>query len=119
MSAIRHSLPLEDMPAGDLSLSPTPLAVTVWEAREFVAEAVPFGTLTETLSGHSPGDTATELEKILLELFELESRARKAAYMLERSARELPEMADLATDTAGDVLVHALFPASAVAAGGR
>lgn len=181
VSAIRHSLALEDMPAGDLSLSPTPLAVTVWEACEFVAEAVPFGTLTEALSGHGPGDTATELEKILLELFELESRTREATHMLERSARELPEMADLlkagirapvlaalikhlasraeagtqrrtpdpaatrlvletltwfarhrfsdpdgaaipadlATDTAGDVLVHALFPASAVAAGGR
>jgi TetR/AcrR family transcriptional repressor of mexJK operon len=58
VSAIRHSLPLEDMPAGDLPLSPTPLAATLREAREFVAEAV-------------------------------------------------------------DALVHALFPASAVAAGGR
>jgi Bacterial regulatory proteins, tetR family len=83
--AIRHSLPLEDMPAGDLPLSPTPLAVTVWEAREFVAEAVRFGTRTEALSGHGPGDTA----------------------------------AKLATDTAIDALVRALFPANAVAAGDR
>jgi AcrR family transcriptional regulator len=93
--AIRHSLPLEDMPAGDLPLSPTPLAATVREARELVAEAVPFGTLTEALSGHGPGDTAAELEKILPEFFELESRTREAADILERSAREFPEMADL------------------------
>jgi len=38
--AIRPSLSLEDMPAGDLPPSPTPLAATVREAREFVAEAV-------------------------------------------------------------------------------
>jgi AcrR family transcriptional regulator len=85
VSTIRHSLSLEDMPAGDLPLKPTPLAVTVWEAREYVAGVVPCGTLTEALSGHGPGDTAAEL----------------------------------ATDTAGDAVVHVLFPASAVAAGGR
>jgi AcrR family transcriptional regulator len=101
--AIRHALLLEDLPAGDLPLSPAPLAATVAEARAFVAEAVPFGALAEALSGpgqkpgHPPGagDTAAELEKILRELFELESRTREAADMLERSARELPEMADL------------------------
>ena len=38
--AIRHSLSLEDMHAGDLPLSPMPLAAAVWEAREFVAEVV-------------------------------------------------------------------------------
>jgi AcrR family transcriptional regulator len=97
--AIRHALLLEDLPAGDLPLSPAPLAATVAEARVFIAEVVPFGTLAEALSGSrhqlSVGDTAAELEKILRELFELESRTREAADMLERSARELPEMADL------------------------
>jgi AcrR family transcriptional regulator len=96
--AIRHALLLEDMPAGDLPLSPAPLAATLAEAREFIAEVVPFGTLAEALSGPGPGDpddAAAELEKILRELFELESRTREAADMLERSARELPEMADL------------------------
>lgn len=42
---IRHSLPLEDMPAADLPLSPTPLAATVWEARGFVAGALPVHAL--------------------------------------------------------------------------
>ncbi len=96
--AIRHALLLEDLPVGELPLSPAPLAATVAEARAFIAEVVPFGTLAEALSGPGPadpGDTAAELEKILRELFELESRTREAADMLERSARELPEMADL------------------------
>jgi AcrR family transcriptional regulator len=96
--AIRHALLLEDLPGGDLPLSPAPLTATVAEARDFIAEVVPFGTLAEALSGQgSPvsGDTAAELEKILRELFELESRTREAADMLERSARELPAMADL------------------------
>ena len=95
--AIRHALLLEDLPAGDLPLplSPAPLAATVVEARAFIAEVVPFGALAEALSGPGSGDTTAELEKILRELFELESRTREAADMLERAARELPEMADL------------------------
>ena len=94
--AIRHALLLEDLPAGDLPLSPAPLAATLREARDFITEVVPFGALAEALSGQDPGgDTAAELEKILRELYDLESRTREAADMLERSARELPEMADL------------------------
>ena len=91
--AIRHALLLEDLPAGDLPLSPAPLAATLREARDFITEVVPFGALAEALSGQDPGgDTAAELEKILRELYDLESRTREAADMLERSARELPEM---------------------------
>jgi hypothetical protein len=86
------------MPEGDLPLSPAPLAATVAEAREFIAEVVPFGALADALSGQpsqAPGGAAAELEEILRELFKLESQTREAADMLERSARELPEMADL------------------------
>ncbi len=96
--AIRHALLLEDLPEGDLPLSPAPLAATLLEARDFIAEVVPFGVLAEALSGQGSsalGDSAAELEEILRELFQLESRTREAADMLERSARELPEMADL------------------------
>jgi AcrR family transcriptional regulator len=93
--AIRHALLLEDLPTGDLPLSPAPLAATLKEAREFIAEVVPFGALAGALSGPDPDDAGAELELILRELFELESRTREAADMLERSARELPEMADL------------------------
>jgi AcrR family transcriptional regulator len=96
--AIRHALLLEDLPKGDLPLSPAPLTATLREARDFITEVVPFGALAEALSGRgspAPGDSAAELEEILRELFELESRTKEAADMLERSARELPEMADL------------------------
>jgi AcrR family transcriptional regulator len=97
--AIRHALLLEDLPVGELPLAPASLAATVTEARAFIAEVVPFGTLAEALSSPADppdrGDTAAELDKILRELFELEARTKEAADMLERSARELPEMADL------------------------
>jgi AcrR family transcriptional regulator len=93
--AIRHALLLEELPSGDLPLSPGPLASTLKESREFIAEVVPFGTLAGALSGPDPDDAGAELEAILRELFELESRTREAADMLERSARELPELADL------------------------
>jgi AcrR family transcriptional regulator len=97
--AIRHALLLEDLPAGDLPLSPGTLAATMLQAREFIAEVVPFGTLAEALATPGAGsgrwDATVELEKILRELYELESRTREAADMLERSARELPELADL------------------------
>ena len=45
MLAIRHALLLEDLPDGDLPLSPAPLSVTIKEAREYVASVVPFGFL--------------------------------------------------------------------------
>jgi AcrR family transcriptional regulator len=93
--AIRHALLLEDMPTGDLPLSPAPLATTLKEAREFITEVVPFGALAGALSGPDPGEAGPEFETILRELFELEARTREAADMLERSARELPELAVL------------------------
>jgi len=95
--AIRHALLLEDLPAGELPLAAVPLPETVREVREFITEVVPFGTLAAALSGSGPGaeGATAELEKILRELYELESRTREAADMLERSARELPELADL------------------------
>ena len=93
--AIRHALLLEDLPAGGLPLSPAPLTVTIKEAREFVASAVPFGYLAAAIAQPAVADPAAELEDILRETFTLESRTREAADMIERSARELPELADL------------------------
>jgi AcrR family transcriptional regulator len=100
--AIRHALLLEDLPSGDLPLSPASLQATVAEVREFIDEVVPFGTLAEALAAPGgadrapgPAGAASELAKILRELYELEARTREAADMLERSARELPELADL------------------------
>jgi len=93
--AIRHALLLEDLPEGELPLSPAPLAATLREARDFIAEVVPFGALAKALSDQAPADAPAELEEILRELYDLEFRTREAADMLERSARELPELADL------------------------
>ncbi len=94
--AIRHSLLLEDMPAGaEFPLKPPPLEQTITQVRQFVAAAVPFGSLAAALRGAEPDDPAAELEAVMRELFALESQTREAADMIERSARELPELADL------------------------
>jgi len=93
--AIRHALLLEDLPGGELPLSPAPLNVTIKEAREYVASVVPFGYLAGALSQRTVEDPAAELEAILRETFTLETQTREAADMIERSARELPELADL------------------------
>jgi AcrR family transcriptional regulator len=110
--AIRHALLLEDMPAEAADetdetvraggaedvrfpLKPPPLAEMISEAREFVAAVVPFGSLAAALSGPMPADPAAEFETVMRELFALESQTREAADMIERSARELPELADL------------------------
>ena len=103
--AIRHALLLEDMPPETLPtdegpgagfpLKPPSLAQMIDEAREFVAAEVPFGSLASALDGPEPDDPAAELEAVMRELFTLETQTREAADMIERSARELPELADL------------------------
>ena len=98
--AIRHALLLEDMPAeegpgAEFPLRPPPLARMLLEVREFVAAEVPFGALAAALAGTGSDDPAAELEAVMRELFTLETQTREAADMIERSARELPELADL------------------------
>jgi AcrR family transcriptional regulator len=93
--AIRHALLLEEMPDGELPLRPPPLSQMMRETQEFVAEAVPFGTLAQALGTAEPDDARAELEAVLRELFALEGQTREATDMIERSARELPELAEL------------------------
>jgi AcrR family transcriptional regulator len=94
--AIRHALLLEDLPAGgEFPLKPPSLAQMVLQAREFVAAEVPFGSLDAALRGPGADDPAAELEAVMRELFTLETQTKEAADMIERSARELPELADL------------------------
>jgi AcrR family transcriptional regulator len=103
--AIRHALLLEELPpetgpggegpGAAFPLKPPPLAQMIDEAREFVAAEVPFGSLAAALDGPEPDDPAAELEAVMRELFTLETQTREAADMIERSARELPELADL------------------------
>ena len=98
--SIRHALLLEPLPeegdpAGAFPLKAPPLAEMIRQAREFVAEAIPFGSLAEALQVPETDDPAAELESIMRELFTLEEQTSVAADMIERSARELPELADL------------------------
>jgi AcrR family transcriptional regulator len=98
--AIRHALLLEplpaaDDPAGQFPLRVPSLAEMIRQAREFVAAEVPFGALAEALRTPAVTDPAAELETVLRELFTLEEQTARAADMIERSARELPELADL------------------------
>jgi AcrR family transcriptional regulator len=98
--AIRHALLLEplpgkDGPGADFPLAAPSLAEMIGQAREFVASEVPFGALAEALHTADPEDPAGELEQVMRELFVLEEQTAQAADMIERSARELPELADL------------------------
>jgi AcrR family transcriptional regulator len=94
--AIKHALLLEDMPAGAaFPLKAPSLAQMIQQVREFVAAEVPFGSLAAALRGAEHDDPAAELEAVMRELFALEAQTRKAADMIERSARELPQLADL------------------------
>ena len=98
--SIRHALlleplPEEDDPAGAYPLKAPPLAEMIRQAREIVAEAIPFGSLAEALQVPEADDPSAELESIMRELFVLEEQTSVAADMIERSARELPELADL------------------------
>jgi len=110
--AIRHALLLEPLPgtngghganggsgadgqAADFPLAAPSLAEMIAQAREFVAAEVPFGALAEALRTADPQDPAAELEQVMREMFVLEEQTAAAADMIERSARELPELADL------------------------
>jgi AcrR family transcriptional regulator len=96
--AIRHTLLLEDLPADRFPLKTPPLGQVIEEVRDFVADAVPFGSLAAALAAPAAEDPAAEVEAIARELFALESQTREAADMIERSARDLPELADLLND---------------------
>ncbi|HEX3715757.1 MAG TPA: hypothetical protein VHV09_23395, partial [Trebonia sp.] len=98
--AIRHALLLEPLPGEDDPAGAFPLAVPslqemIRQAREFVAAEVPFGALAQALHTPHPADPAAELEQVMRELFVLEEQTAHAADMIERSARELPALADL------------------------
>jgi ABC-type multidrug transport system fused ATPase/permease subunit len=88
-------LPGESDPAGEFPLKAPPLAEMIRQARDFVAAEVPFGAFAAALRTTDTGDPAGELQLIMRELFALEEQTARAADMIERSARELPELADL------------------------
>jgi AcrR family transcriptional regulator len=98
--AIRHALLLKPLPGedgrgGELPIKTSSLEDMIRKAREFVAAEVPFGALADALLVADPDDPAGELRQIIREIFQLEEQTAQAADMIERSARELPELADL------------------------
>jgi len=100
--AIRHALlleplPGEDDPGGGFPVTVPSLDEMIRQARDFVAAEVPFGTLALALRRGSRDleDPRAELAQVMRELFILEEQTAQAADMIERSARELPELADL------------------------
>jgi AcrR family transcriptional regulator len=98
--AIRHALLLEPLPGQDDPAAGFPRKVPsldemIRQARDFVAAEVPFGALAEALRTVDADDPHAELALIMRELFALEEQTAQAADMIERSARELPELADL------------------------
>ena len=98
--AIRHALLLEPLPGrgdpgGEFPLTVPSLDEMIRQAREFVAAEVPFGALAQALRTVDSDDPASELQLVMRELFSLEEQTAQAADMIERSARELPELADL------------------------
>jgi AcrR family transcriptional regulator len=94
--AIERALLLEDIPAdADFPLRPASLAQMIHQVRDFVAAAVPVDSLAAALRGAWHDAPLVELDTVMRELYGLGTRTRKAADMIERSARELPALADL------------------------
>jgi AcrR family transcriptional regulator len=90
---VRHALFLEDLPDGDLPLASPPLRSTLGQIRELLAPAAIPPALGEALAKAVAGDPRGELEGIVRELFSLMALTRPAMDMIERSAREMPELA--------------------------
>lgn len=94
---VRHALFLEDLPEGELPLASPPLRDTVVQLRELLTPAAIPPTLGQALARDRVSDPRAELEGIVRELFSLMALTGPAMDMIERSAREMPELAQLFT----------------------
>jgi len=94
---VRHALFLEDLPDGELPLASPPLRDTVVRLRELLTPAAIPPALGQALRRDRAGDPRAELEGIIRELFSLMALTGPAMDMIERSAREMPELAELFT----------------------
>jgi AcrR family transcriptional regulator len=94
---VRHALFLEDLPDGNLPLASPPLRDTVEQLRELLTPAAIPPALGEALRRDRAGNPRAELEGIVRELFSLMALTGPAMDMIERSAREMPELAQLFT----------------------
>ncbi len=92
---VRHALFLEDLPDGELPLASPPLQSTLGQIRDLLTPAAIPPALGEALRRGPADDPRAELEGIVRELFALMALTRPAMDMIERSAREMPELAQL------------------------
>jgi AcrR family transcriptional regulator len=94
---VRHALFLEELPDGELPLASPPLQDTVAQLRDLLTPAAIPPALADALHHDQAGDPLAELEGIIRELFSLMALTGPAMDMIERSAREMPELAQLFT----------------------
>jgi AcrR family transcriptional regulator len=92
---VRHALFQEDLPDEELPLASPPLDVTLKDIREGIGAHVSFPSLEKALRRRRVANPLRELEGLVRELFALTALTREATDMIERSAREVPELADL------------------------
>jgi AcrR family transcriptional regulator len=92
---VRHALFLEDLPEGELPLASPPLQDTVVQLRELLTPAAIPPSLGQAVTRDRASDPRAELEGIIRELFSLMALTGPAMDMIERSAREMPELAQL------------------------
>jgi AcrR family transcriptional regulator len=92
---VRQAL-LKEEPSGDeLPISSPTLEATLKEITEHIRrEPLPV-RLRQALHGRHREDPETEFEQVVRELFSLAGETRQAVDMIERSARELPELAEM------------------------
>lgn len=94
---VRHALFLEDLPDGPLPLASPPLQSTLGQLRDLLTPAAIPQTLGAALGRDLADDPRAELEGIVRELFSLMALTGPAMDMIERSAREMPELAQIFT----------------------
>jgi AcrR family transcriptional regulator len=94
---VRHALFLEDLPDGPLPLASPPLQSTVGQVRDLLTSAAVPPALGAALGHDVADDPRAELEGIVRELFSLMALTGPAMDMIERSAREMPELAQIFT----------------------
>lgn len=92
-SMMREGTPPPDL---TLPLATPPLEVTLRRLDERTKALLELPALNAALQGQrSPGGAGEELAAVVAELYDLIGRTRQAIDMIERSARDLPELASL------------------------
>jgi AcrR family transcriptional regulator len=85
----RTDLDLRDR---ELPLKTPPMESIVSRLRQRVAEIFPLRTLDAALTRRPPANAQAELRAVVQELFDQTERSREGATILERSARDVPEL---------------------------